>query len=397
MAKVRRTPYAFLYLEDDTTLHVDALLSGDLRPSGSSARVLALALLTGKQYRLSADEMELLAAVPATAWMNQEELDDIAALRRLLEAGLLLSDSDDPHLAALRRRDEALCDNEWNLYAALYHFMTQWSGVWMAEGEADSALLSAASRAAARKLIEQHGMPPPAVVELDTSDVLALEGRTSGAQFYRTLLARRTTRAFDTDMPMTLEQLDTTLLYVFGCHGYARNAADVICIKRTSPSGGGLHPIEVYPIITNVDGAAPGIYHYRSGSHSLAKLAALDGADAQDLATGFTCGQRYFGAAHVSFVLTARFYRNHWKYRRHQKAYPGILMDAAHLSQTLYLVSADLGLGAFVTLAINGRDIEERLGLDGISEGVIAMAGCGPRAAGESPLELEFTAEVPDG
>src|SRR5205085_9770337 len=98
-----------------------------------------------------------------------------------------------------------------------------------------------------------------------------------------------------------------------------------------------------------------------------------------------------------TFILTARFYRNHWKYRRHQKAYAGLLMDAAHLSQTLYLVSTELNLGAFVTIAINARDIEERLGIDGVTEGVIAMTGCGRRMPGESPLELRFSPERPTG
>jgi SagB-type dehydrogenase family enzyme len=107
------------------------------------------------------------------------------------------------------------------------------------------------------------------------------------------------------------------------------------------------------------------------------------------------CGQSYFGAAHVSFILTARFYRTYWKYRRHQKAYAAILMDTAHLTQTLYLVSTDLGLGAFVSIAINARDIEEFLGFDGVHEGVIAMAGCGPRASGESPLELLASTNPP--
>jgi nitroreductase len=65
-------------------------------------------------------------------------------------------------------------------------------------------------------------------------------------------------------------------------------------------------------------------------------------------------------------------------------------MDAAHLSQTLYLVCADLGLDAFVTAAVNAHNIEERLGLDGWSEGVLAMAGCGPRAEQRSPFEPKF-------
>jgi SagB-type dehydrogenase family enzyme len=194
---------------------------------------------------------------------------------------------------------------------------------------------------------------------------------------------------------MSLEDFDTVLTYVFGCHGFTRTAADVVCIKRTSPSGGGLHPIEVYPIVTHVEALDPGIYHYNGRDHSLSPVEPLSSDAARQAATEFMCGQSYFGTAHVSFVLTARFYRNHWKYRRHQKAYAGMLMDAAHLSQTLYLVSADLGLGAYVTIAINARDIERRLGLDGVNEGVLAMLGCGNRRPELSPLEPRFSPGPP--
>jgi hypothetical protein len=69
------------------------------------------------------------------------------------------------------------------------------------------------------------------------------------------------------------------------------------------------------------------------------------------------------------------------------------MMDAAHLSQTLYLVATELGL--FVTAAINGANIEERLGLDGCNEGAVAVSGCGRRAARRSPLEPEFEPYVP--
>ena len=70
-------------------------------------------------------------------------------------------------------------------------------------------------------------------------------------------------------------------------------------------------------------------------------------------------------------------------------------MDAAHLSQTLYLVAGDLGLGAFVTAAINGLAIEERLGLDGVTEGAVAVAGCGRERRERSPLEPTFARYVP--
>jgi hypothetical protein len=60
------------------------------------------------------------------------------------------------------------------------------------------------------------------------------------------------------------------------------------------------------------------------------------------------------------------------------------------------LVSAELGLGAFVTIGVNARDIEQRLGLDGVSEGVIAVGGCGRRARGQSSLEFETSSHPGD-
>jgi putative peptide maturation dehydrogenase len=204
------------------------------------------------------------------------------------------------------------------------------------------------------------------------------------------LTARRTTRAFATGEPITVAELDAVLRYVFGCHGRGSTVPGVVCVKRTSPSGGGLHPIDAYPVVTAVDGIAPGVYHYDAGAHALSPVQRLPAADARQLATEFMAGQSYFGAAAVSIVLSARFDRNHWKYRRHPNAYAGILVDAGALIQTLYLVCTELGLGAFTTIALNGPEIERRLGLDGIHEGAIAIAGCGRRDDAGSPLEMPY-------
>jgi putative peptide maturation dehydrogenase len=371
VSAVRRTPYAFFYLDDD------------------AAQVVALAILSGEQHAISAEEFALLQRLPAERWISVSD-DEAAAIKSLVDKGLVLSDSDEPRAAALCRRDEALSTHEWNLYAAMYHYMTQWQGVEapLVEGDVE---LREETRAAAQAFVARFGPPPGPFNEVAAKHEVPLTGGERTGGLYDVLLARRTTRAFDPEVPMTTAQLDTVLRYVFGCHGYGTTVADTVCIKRTSPSGGALHPIDAYPIISRVDGVAPGIYHYNVRDHTLGLLLELNAVEAQTLTTSFMCGQRHFGTAAVSFVLTARFSRNHWKYRRHQKAYAGILMDAAHLSQTLYLVAAELGLGAFVTIAINSRDIEGQLGFDGVGEGVVAMAGCGPRTPGESPLELRFT------
>jgi putative peptide maturation dehydrogenase len=392
--QLRRTAYAFFYLEDDVRLDLAALLQGRLPEPEADTSVLALSILTGERHRLERPALDLLLSVPATRWIDAGG-HERALVDTLNGYGLLLTDGDDGTAHTLRERDEALSATQWNVYAALYHYMTQWSGIEIRAGDEDDVALSERTRTAAQALRAAHGPPPDAFAPPRGGPAVALPGRVRSGPLYDALLARQTTRTFESPAPMSLEDLDTILTYVFGCHGFTRTAADVVCIKRTSPSGGGLHPIEVYPIVTHVEGLDPGIYHYRGRDHALYLLVPLSGRAAREAATDFMCGQSYFGAAHVSFVLTARFYRNHWKYRRHQKAYAGMLMDAAHLSQTLYLVSADLGLGAYVTIAINARDIERRLGLDGVSEGVLAMMGCGRRGPGRSPLEPRFSPGPP--
>jgi putative peptide maturation dehydrogenase len=351
--------------------------------------MVAIAVLTGARYQLSDEEVELLHSLSARRW-SECEPDAVPVAEGLVEKGLVVSDVDDERHAALRRRDEDLMATQWNGYAALFHYMTRWSGVSFAESAESASTLKARCRAAARALVDVHGLPPSEFAEFGPAPVIDLPGITRDGGLYRTLLTRRTTRSFDERRPMTLAQLDTVVRYVFGCHGYGRNSADAVCIKRTSPSGGGLAPIEAYLIIDRVESVPSGIYHYNGRDHCLVQVEELAPGEGKTIATEFMCGQWYFGAAHVTFILTARFYRNHWKYRRHPKAYSTILMDAGHLTQTLYLVSAHEGLGAFVTIAINDRDIEQRLGLDGVNEGVIAMAGCGPAAAEASPLDMGF-------
>jgi putative peptide maturation dehydrogenase len=353
--------------------------------------MVGIAVLTGARYELSDDEIDLLRSLGARGW-SECDPEGASIAETLVEKGLVVSDVDDERAAVLLRRDEDLMATQWNGYAALFHYMTRWSGVTFDESVESASTLKSRSRAAARAVVEVHGWPPNEFAEFGPGPVVELPRIDRYGGFYDALRSRRTTRSFDPSKAMTLEQLDTVVRYVFGCHAYGRNSADAVCIKRTSPSGGGLAPIEVYLIVAGVDSVPAGIYHYNGRDHSLVQVEALPPEEGRALATKFMCSQWYFGAAHVTFILTARFYRNYWKYRRHPKAYPTILMDAAHLTQTLYLVSAHEGLGAFVTIAINDRDIEERLGLDGVNEGVIAMAGCGPAAAEPSPLDMGFDA-----
>ncbi len=74
--------------------------------------------------------------------------------------------------------------------------------------------------------------------------------------------------------------------------------------------------------------------------------------------------------------------------RHHKKAYRVVLLDAGHLSQNLFPTATRLDLGAFITAAVNEADIEDLLGIDGVSESALAVCGCGVRLTGQPGMTL---------
>jgi putative peptide maturation dehydrogenase len=393
LPRARRTVYVFFHCHDAAAPDLSAFFRGEARAT-PIRQLFAISLLKGEEYPITREEVDFALSLPSGDWVEVTQTDEPKMLA-LAAKGVVITDVPDPELEALRRRDEALRTSDWNLYAALHYLMTKWRNVDLRASPhiGDFPIITEEMIA---QFIELRGRPPDPFFAVDeplaTVD-LPLVSR-DGA-LYSLLAGRKTTRGYDRAQSMTVDELAVALYMVWGCHGTAPILGDLFCLKRTSPSGGCLHPVEVYPLVSGVDGVDPGLYHYNVRDHSLEMLEAIPEREAVELAASFVCGQAYFGSAHVTFVMTARFPRNHWKYPKQQKAYPVILMDAAHLSQTLYLVAGDLGLGAFVTAAINGLLIEERLGIDGITEGAVAVAGCGRRRPERSPLEPTFRPYVP--
>jgi putative peptide maturation dehydrogenase len=393
MARVRRSRYVCFFCDDFPFLDVGLLLRGTVQPV-TVRQVYALSILREEAIPLSAEEFDLAVSTPSD-WV---EAVDEAATRELARKGVLLSDEDDPELVALRARHESLEHMDWNLEAALYYFLTKWRGIDLRRlaGQDEAADLLPPTEEAVRAFVDRYGPPPAAFASVATPlAVHELPLVQRKGELYDVLLRRRTTRSFDRSAPLAQWQLAIALRYVFGYHGYVPLLGQVTTLKRTSPSAGGFHAIEAYPLILAVDGLDPGLYHYNAAEHALELLVPLGVDEARAAATAFVCGQTYFGDAHVLLVLAARFERAFWKYRNHQKALTALMMDAAHLSQTLYLVATELGLGAFVTAAINNADIEERLGIDGYREGVLAVCGFGTPAAEPSPFDPEFLPFVP--
>jgi putative peptide maturation dehydrogenase len=376
LSRVRRARHVAFTCHDEPTLDVGSMLRGaiDLLPV---PRTVALSALTGTPEVLSREELELALGVPE-AWTPRNEVlagrdpHDTERLDELARKGVVISDEATADLAELRRRDETLTEDHWSPHSAVYHFLSKWRDV----------------RVDLDVPAPELGKPPPHFVSLpEPVEISELERHAPSGQLYEVLRRRKTSRGFDRERRPTAEQLATILAYVWGCHGLAELDEDTAMLKKTSPSGGGLHPIEVYPLVRDVDGVDPGLYHYNVQDHALELVTATPAAGSEELAMEFTAGQTYFQGAHVLFLMAGRFDRMFWKYRDQVRAYMVLLMDAGHLSQTFYLVCTELGLGAFVTGAINGANIEERLGLDGYKQGALLVCGCGP--PGEAPPDYE--------
>jgi putative peptide maturation dehydrogenase len=364
MPWVRRTRHLVLGIDDD-----------------GSSKVVIRSLLTGRRVRLAPDELGALLDVSAATPTWRDAGDPWVAEHGA--DGLLVTD--DPHepYAGLRLRDAELTGLGWWPDAAALHVGARWEGVRARVPSADGSLRPRAQYVApALPAFPDRGGPR---VELPSSD--------GDSALHDLLARRRTVRTFDADRPVELAELATLLRWVWGARGTIRLAGGDVGLRRTSPSGGSFHPIEVYPFVRNVDGLASGVYHYLGAEHALEAIDLRAEPAVRELLDEAMAGQWFFAESDVAFVMTARFGRSNRKYRRHPKIYRAVFLDAGHLSQTFYLLCTELGLGPWITAALDESVVERALGLDPLHEGVVAIVGCGrPRAdVPVGPLEPTFT------
>jgi SagB-type dehydrogenase family enzyme len=195
--------------------------------------------------------------------------------------------------------------------------------------------------------------------------------------FFDTLHARRTHREFGKGK-MSLESISKLLQTTWGVQGYFDTDVFGKLPYKTSPSGGSRHPGEVYLMALKVEGLDSGLYHYQPQSNRLEKL---PGKATPRKASDYCAGQPYFGDAAALLIMTAVFGRTMWKYRR-ARAYRTVLLETGHLCQTFCLTATRLGLAPFCTAALKDSLIEKDLGIDGITESVLYVAGVGLPADG---------------
>lgn len=378
---------AVLYIEPREDLEVDwaALFAGQ-GVMGAAMHWMALAPHMDREIAVDAAELSALGGVGAALWSeraNAEERFGAGVISSLLDKGLLLADDEGVVSSTLwqqaRERDETLRGQHWRPVALLFHTYCRWGGMAVETGMQFPTF---------EKLVEEHGTPPGPTIEFCQAEEALLLPTPEHARLDDVFFKRYTGRNYDTTAVLPLATASRLLQRAFGAQFEREMAPDAAVLKKVSPSAGGLHPIEAYVMAQRVEGVPTGLYHYHPVRHALEPMKAMDTTQTADLALRAVADQDWFVGAPMLVFLVARVERNFWKYRNHVKAYRAILLDAGHLSQTFYLLATEAGMPAFVTAAMNEKDVEQALGLDPLSDAVIAVCGCGPASGAQDVVEL---------
>jgi SagB-type dehydrogenase family enzyme len=172
---------------------------------------------------------------------------------------------------------------------------------------------------------------------------------TSAMSVEHAILARRSTRAY-VQAPLTLNDVSQLLWAAQGITDEEEH--------RAAPSAGATYPLELYLAATQVEGLAPGVYHYSPRAHALAPIRA---GDVRQALMEASLGQGCVGSGAAHLVFTAVFARTTDKYGERGTRY--VYMDVGHAGENVHLQAEALGLGTVVVAAFDDEQVRAALGL----------------------------------
>jgi SagB-type dehydrogenase family enzyme len=170
---------------------------------------------------------------------------------------------------------------------------------------------------------------------------------------------------------ISLENIATIFHYAYGINR-SNQDTDFPRPFRMVPSGGALYPLELFFHSTKVEGVPAGLYHYNPLQHDLAAL--RYGDESRKLSQSMVQNNLALDSSLLIFI-TAMFERSTFKYG--SRGYRFTLLEAGHVAQNINLVCTAMGLGCVNIGGYYDRQIDDLLGLDGITQSTVYIIAIG--------------------
>lgn len=146
-------------------------------------------------------------------------------------------------------------------------------------------------------------------------------------------------------------------------------------LRKTSPSGGSLHPTEGYLFLrTSLDEMPSGVYHFSTATNSLDRFNEI--RTDKELKWIFDGNYRGSFEPMGIWVLTSVFARNRFRYRE-PRTFRSIFLDVGHVLETLMLVSEAHGLEVYPHHGFDVRAVEKELCVLGCDEAAVMACSFG--------------------
>jgi SagB-type dehydrogenase family enzyme len=191
------------------------------------------------------------------------------------------------------------------------------------------------------------------------------------------LRERHSTRSFDDQRPITLGELSQFLdstARVLSRSNTKLDLDDGGHAVRPYPSAGAGYELELYLAVDKCEGLARGFYHYDAGAHALVPIG-VPTSELEALLAGSEYAMGAPATPQILITIAARFGRISWKYS--SIAYSLILKDVGVLTQTLYLMATDMGLGG-CAIGITNIDLFAKMtGIEFHVEGPVGQFAIG--------------------
>jgi SagB-type dehydrogenase family enzyme len=188
------------------------------------------------------------------------------------------------------------------------------------------------------------------------------------------LLARRTHRPW-TGRSLTSQHLSRVLLDANAPLVKSRLAAEREFRKRPSALLENLYgDLETYVVAYDVDGLAPGLYHYDPRDHQLGRI--RSGCLREQVCTAFV-GQEAASAGSCSLLITAVWKRHMVRYANNPRGYRTLMMLVGQLAQRYLVGWTAFGFRTFPTPAHYPELTDSLLGTDRFVESGIYLLTAG--------------------